>query len=312
MSTQIIIVLVVGIIFAILGFVVIYFLGSKDESANALSVNNDRQFGKGGDDFPDDRVKPKEFKTSELTLAKKIYYAGIKMPVPLYRGLEVFISIVAVIIASRIFDLPLTVLSLFTGPLVMKVIIKFLMDKKFKKFNKDYAAFLMNLTSLLKTGMDTMTALSEASDNLDDDSLLREEVKLMVERLKFGVEEEKSIGSFAEEIYHPEIELFVQSLILSRKLGGSLADSLDRLSKQVRQRETFRAQAAGAVGMQRGAVWFLLSIMVGLETFIYLTAPELVKGAFSAEDGGWAFTQWAILVMIIGLRWVRTVTNFRI
>ena len=312
--------LVVLLIILIIGFLIVGLVWGLP------LLRGDRQIGLGGassltggsplagsgqSGFPDTRAEPKEVKTSELTLEKRLKYARWSVPIPLFRGLSILISLVACFLISQKFNLILTIAALWVGPLVMNGALNFSMKRRSKQFTRDYAAFLMSLTSLLKTGMNTMTALASAADALDEDSLVREEVMLMLERLKFGVDEDRSIGSFAEDIYHPEIELFVQALLLSRRVGGSLADTLDRLSRQVRKREQFRASANAAVGMQRGSIWFIIGIMVFIELYLYWFYPQAIIDSI-ADDFGWQIWQVGILLILIGIKWVRVVTEFRI
>jgi tight adherence protein B len=133
----------------------------------------------------------------------------------------------------------------------------------------------------------------------------------MLERLKYGVSEDKSIGSFAEDVYHEEIELFVQALLLSRRVGGTLSDTLDRLAKQVRKRQYFRSTAKGAVGMQRGSIYFILGVMVGMEVYLYFVYPEAVLGALN-DSMGWQVWQVAIALILTGMWWITQVTKIRV
>lgn len=185
------------------------------------------------------------------------------------------------------------------------------MERRFKAFDNDYPQMLLSLVGLLKTGMNAMGALEAASQGLDETSLVKEEIDLMITRLRYGVPEDKSIGSFGEDIYHPEIELFVQALLLSRRVGGNLSDTLDRLAKQVRKRQYFRNSAKAAVGMQRGSIWFILGILCSLEIYLYLVYPEAVLGAIRDETG-WLVWQFGLMVIALGMFWVRQVTKIKI
>ena len=255
--------------------------------------------------------KKKKLASSKLTLEKKIRYAQWKIPPIAFYLLQFLISSVIVFITSRFFDLPIVVASLFSGPILMNGLIGFFIDRRYKKFDKDYPSFLLNIVSMLKTGMNTISAIEAAAAGLDPDSLVKEEVRLMVERLRFGVSEDKSIGSFGEDIFHPEIELFVQALILSRQVGGQLSDTLDRLSRQVRKRQHFRESASAAVGLQRGSIWVIIGIMIGLEGYIYVTSPDLITSSLEDETG-WMVWQSAILMIFFGIYWLRQVTKLKI
>lgn len=258
-----------------------------------------------------DKAKKRQVVSSKLTLEKKIRYARWKIPPILFYWLQIIISGVAVFIASLKFDWPIVLASALTGPLFLNWLLTFFINRRFKAFDQDYPAFLLNVVSMLKIGMNVINAVQSAADGLNPESLVREEVQLMVDRLKLGVSEEKSIGVFGEDIYHPEIELFVQAVILSRRLGGNLSDTLDRLASQVRQRQHFRQSAEAAVGLQRGSILIIIGIMVALETYIYFSSPDLIVGSFS-DPIGWMIWQSAIIIILLGIYWIRQVTKLKI
>ena len=248
--------------------------------------------------------------SSALTLAKKLKYAQWNMPPIVFRILEVVLSLIAFGIANRYFNVGIQVISLITGPLIMRWLLGSMMARRFKAFDADYPQMLLSLVGLLKTGMNPMQALETAARGLDDGALVREEIEMMVMRLRYGVPEEKSIGAFGEDIYHPEIELFVQALLLSRRVGGNLSDTLDRLAKQVRKRQYFRMSAQAAVGMQRGSIWFIVGILAFLEVYLYFIYPEAVTGALN-DPTGWEVWQFGLIVIGLGIFWIQQVTKIR-
>lgn len=248
---------------------------------------------------------------SRLTLRKKLKYARWTMHPVLFRSLEIVISMVAVSLAHLKLNLVMQLLVLVTGPLFMRWLLNRGVEKRFKAFDKDYPQFLMSLVGLLKTGMNPMNAIEASAQGIEDGSLVKSEVNLMMERLRFGVSEDKSIGSFAEDVFHPEIELFVQALLLSRRVGGTLSDTLDRLARQVRRRQYFRNSANAAVGMQRGSIWFIICILAFLEVYLYFVYPEAIQGAIN-DEFGWQVWQTGIFIILLGIYWVRQVTKIKV
>jgi len=248
--------------------------------------------------------------SSKLTLRKKLKFGQWTMSPLVFRALEVSISLVAAAVLSLYVNLVLVGFALLSGPLFMRWLLNLWVERRFKAFDADYPAFLLSLVGLLKTGMNVMGALEAAADGLEESSLVRTEVIMMIERLRFGVSEDRSIGSFGEDIYHPEIELFVQALLLSRRVGGTLSDTLERLAKQVRKRQYFRMSASAAVGMQRGSIWFIISILVALEIYLYFMYPQAITGAIK-DEMGWQVWQFGIGAILLGIFWVRQVTKIR-
>jgi tight adherence protein B len=262
-----------------------------------------------------DIAKKTEVKKSTLSsrrsLAKRLRYAQWKIPPVMYYVAMLVVSLITLTVAISIgLNFLMQGIALLVGPIMVGWLLNSAIERRFKAFDSDYPAFLLSLVGLLKTGMNPMNALEAASSGMNEGAMVKAEVDMMIERLRFGVSEDKSIGSFGEDIDHPEIELFVQALLLSRRVGGTLSDTLDRLAKQVRKRQYFRQAANAAVGMQRGSIWFIIAILCALETYLYFTFPETVTDALK-DKIGWQVWQFSICVILLGIFWVRQVTKIR-
>jgi Flp pilus assembly protein TadB len=248
--------------------------------------------------------------SSELTLEKKLTYAQWKMTPRTYKIYCALITAFFFMIALLKLNFLWWTISLFSGSGIMATLVARSMSKRFKQFDRDYAPFLLSLVGLLRTGMNPLQALGTASASLESDSLVRFEVELMLERIRAGAPEDKSVGAFGSDVAHPEIELFVQALLLSMRVGGTLSDTLERLSKQVRRRQYFRSQAVAAIGLQRGSIWFIVAIQVGLMSFIYFILPKFITESVS-NPMGWQVWQFGIFVMFMGMFWVSKVSKIR-
>lgn len=256
---------------------------------------------------------PNTIKTTgaRLTLTKKLRYAQWKTAPLTFRVFELGIAVIAVMLSSLVLTSVFVPFTACLGPLVMHSLLNRAMNARFSAFDKDYAAFLLSIVGLLKTGMTPMTAIESAAEGLEPGSLLRIEVEVMIERTRYGVPEDASIGSFAENINHPEIELFVQALLLSRAVGGTLSDTLERLSRQTRKRQHFRNSAKSQVALQRGSIVTIIVLLAALEGFLYFTFPEAVVGVFK-DKRGFLIWQFAVSVILLGVYWSRRVTDMRL
>jgi tight adherence protein B len=201
--------------------------------------------------------------------------------------------------------------SLLAGPLIMRLSLRQSVEFRSKRFSQDYPQFLMTVVSLLKTGMTPTGALEAAARGLEPGSLVRKEILLMIERVRVGMSEERSIGVFAEDIEHPEIELFVQSLLLGLRMGGSLADSLERLSRQVRKRQHFKSSAVASVAQQRGSIIAIAIIMGGLAVFVAVAMPRLIAG-LCGHPTGWIVVQVCVVAVVVAILWFQNITRIKI
>lgn len=247
-----------------------------------------------------------------LSLEARLRYAQLgDYPVYYFSVVQVGISLAAFLIARVYCKEVLQLMALGVGPLVVNFLINRRIEKRVRRFDADFPQFLLSVVGMLKTGLNTIQALQAGAEGLEEASLVRQEVELMLERLRLGVSEDRSIGSFGEDVHHPEIELFVQALILSRRVGGTLSDTLDRLAKQVRKRQSFKMAASGAVGMHRGSIWVILALIATLQAYMLKTTPDIILGTWKNPSLN-GVAQVAVALMIGGVLWMNKLTNFKI
>lgn len=319
-STSLIILILglIGVIFSVI-FLILYFNESRAQRGRIHSLGSRRiREGESSKSFisrnlfqsvKESRVEKRV--DSKLTLQKKMKYAQWKVSPAIYLAMMILISLLCFAIAAAYLNLVFQLVSLLAGPLFMNWILTIRIDRRFNAFDRDYAPFLLSVVGLLKTGMNSLQALEAAAQGLEEGSVVKSETELMLERLRYGVPEDKSIGSFGEDIYHPEIELFVQALLLSKRVGGNLSDTLERLSKQVRKRQYFRHSAVAAVGLQRGSIWFILAILVGMLGYLFWMFPDMLATVVH-HPIGLQIWQGGAIVILLGIFWVRQVTKIRV
>jgi tight adherence protein B len=283
-----------------------YLTGEADlaETTDLLGANRIKGFKPGSE------VKRKTERG--LSLQSRLRYANLgAYPPYVFSIIQIAISLSAFLIARMYVKEVLQIISLSTGPLLVNWYINRRIENRVREFDLDFPQFLLSVVGMLKTGLNTMQALQAAADGLEPTSAVRQEVELMLERFRVGVSEDRSIGSFAEDVLHPEVELFVQALILSRRVGGTLSETLDRLAKQVRKRQNFKMAAKSAIGMHRGSIWAILCLILGLQLYMYRAAPEMVIGTWiNPSLTGWA--QASIALMLVGVRWMNSMTKFKV
>ena len=246
-----------------------------------------------------------------LTLERRLKYAKWRITPGQFRAIQLAVTLVTFLAAYILFRVPLQILALCLPPLLVEEVLNMAVHKRFFAFDRDYPVMLMQYVSLLKTGMTAVTGLKATAEALDKGSLVRAETELLVERLRLGLNEEQAINAYGEDIAHPELELFVQSLLLHQRVGGSLSSTLERLAKQVRKRQQFRQQAVAAVAMERTSIMAIAFVMTGLMMYMYLQAPELVEPAFSHQTGMLVF-QSGFALILFGFYWSTQVTKVKV
>ncbi len=249
--------------------------------------------------------------SAKLTLAKRLRYARWQISPTTWIFASLCLSGILLSIAASQFNVAIQVLSVLAGPCIMNMALEISMDRRSAAFDADYSQFLMSMVGLLRTGMTATGALETAARGLKPASLVRQEVLLLLERIRVGVPEDSSIGAFGDDIYHPELELFVQALLLSNRIGGNLSDSLERLSKQVRKRQYFKTSAISAVALQRGSLAIIIVILFLLQSYMALVSPKLIVDSLKTEAGRHIW-QVSAATIVLSIAWIRRITRLRV
>lgn len=248
---------------------------------------------------------------SRATLQQKLVFADWKITPMQYNCIKYAISGIVSAGVIKFLEIPLIFTLTVLTPKLIDSLLNRAIKKRFTNFDRDFPDYLMTIVSRLKSGMNILQAMQSAATDLDDSSLLKEEVYLMLERIKVGYQEEKALSVFAEDIPHPEIELFSQVVILNKKVGGNFAGTLERLAKQIRRRQDFRRKAVSVVSEQRGGAVFIAGIMTSLLVFMAISNPDLLQGCF-AVYGGRIASQGGLSMVIFGFYLSRVVTNIKV
>ncbi len=178
-------------------------------------------------------------------------------------------------------------------------------------FERDYPALLLSLASGVRTGLDPFSALCKTQELFSEGSEMKQQLiglSLAVER---GASEEEAVRGFAADIAHPDLKLFRTAFILARKEGASLAESLQRLARVTRQRQSFRRKVKAAVAMQK-----LSAIGIGLCTLVIATIqagtnPAALQTALHDPTGSRVLTA-GLLLVLTGLFWMFSLTRSKL
>ncbi len=137
-----------------------------------------------------------------------------------------------------------------------------------RAIDRDLPALLTAIASSARAGIDPLSALLSAREYLHHESPLLHEVEKIRSGLSGECDEESLLGSFLMLYPSQEGELFKRCLIISRRHGSSLAEPLHRITKVVRQRQSFRRKIKAALAMHRmSAIGIALcaTVMAGLQ-----------------------------------------------
>ncbi|MEN9847045.1 MAG: hypothetical protein RIS36_2192 [Pseudomonadota bacterium] len=172
--------------------------------------------------------------------------------------------------------------------------------------DRDLPALLTSVASSVRAGIDPVTALITAREYVQKNSPVARELEQVRDRLVNGEDEETVIEGFLSIYASQEGELFKRCLILSRRHGSSLADPLHRITKVVRQRQSFRRKVTAALAMHRMSAVGITLCAVAMGALQFGMNPRAIDIALNHPVGGLLLIVGASLIAI-GVVWMMVI-----
>jgi Flp pilus assembly protein TadB len=168
---------------------------------------------------------------------------------------------------------------------------------------RDLPALLNSVASSVRAGIDPLRALTDAGEYLPAGSPLIAELASFKKALSSGVDEVEALESLFRGEDHPDLELFTRCLILSRRHGSALSEPLHRITRVVRQRQSFRRKTRAALAMHRMSALGIAVCAIFIGGLQFVTNAAGVRIAIESRVGAWLVAGGVTLVAI-GVMWM--------
>ncbi len=183
------------------------------------------------------RVKSTPYLYARQPLKNFLFFAGLPMTPALYRVLQGILCLIGAGGGIVLHFHPMSILAL---SLAFASIPYFFGIRRIRSrgaaFEGDFPFFIGQLTSLLSSGKETLSALRMAMGYLAEDSLLRSELENLLTALSEHQEEITTLSSFAKSIPSAAADQMAIALALSRMVPGKLYHMLTQAVVTIQKR----------------------------------------------------------------------------
>ena len=197
--------------------------------------------------------------------------------------------------------------AIFAGVMLPRWVLRFLARRRQKKFTQHFANAIDVLVRGIRTGLPVGECL--AIVGRESPEPVATEFRLMVEGQRLGMTLEEMLRRGLERLPTAEYKFFAIVLQIQQQTGGNLAETLENLSRVLRERKKLRDKVralsaeAKASAMIIGALPFFVAgaIMVVAPNYLAPLFDEGVKALIGA--GVW---------MLLGMGVMSKMINFKI
>lgn len=134
------------------------------------------------------------------------------------------------------------------------------------------------------------------------------ELRFCTRQLQLGLSVEATFRALTQRIPLPELRLFAAALVVQRRAGGSLAITLERFARAIRERQAYRRQLRVATAGARWSSLVIVLASVGLLIYLFTWQPDYIQSFINSPIGRWVFAIGLILE-VIGVVWVILLTR---
>lgn len=134
------------------------------------------------------------------------------------------------------------------------------------------------------------------------------ELRICVKQLELGLSMDATLRALTQRVPLMELRLFAAALVLQRRSGGSLATTLERFAKAIRERHAYRRQLRVATASSRWAAIVIVTASLGMLIYLFGWQPEYINQFLDSRMGQVVFAT-ALILQAVGVLWVLSLTQ---
>ena len=167
--------------------------------------------------------------------------------------------------------------------------------------------------AMISGSMQAGASLNMALEGLvkEQPAPMSQEFELLLREQRIGVDMEDALSHMDERIKNPDFGMVITALLISREVGGNLAEVLDTLATTLRRKMAMEDKVSSltAQGKMQGIVMALLPLLLG--GLLMLIEPESMSKMFTTVPG--YFTMAFVVIWEgIGFMFISRITSIDI
>jgi len=173
------------------------------------------------------------------------------------------------------------------------LVIRLLKWRRDRRFGEQLVDALVGMGNALRAGHSLPAALELIAREMDNP--MGQEMRLVVQEMRLGLPMEQALEHLHQRMPSEDLDILITSIVISREVGGNLAEIFDNIAHTIRERHRINGKIASltAQGKLQGLVIALLPLVIGI--FLNAYSPDLMRPMF--ED----WLGWALIGLILAL-----------
>jgi tight adherence protein B len=178
------------------------------------------------------------------------------------------------------------------------LLVQFAQRRNQRRFLDSFPDALDLIVRAVKAGLPILEAIEAAASDVR--GAVGIEFERMLGEIRIGVELEDALQDAAERIRVPDFRFFVASLLIQRRTGGGIAETLTNLSAIIRQRRAVRIKARALTAETMASTGIVATMPLVAALGLFVINPEVMSVMF-VDPRGRFMLGIAVVSLLLGI-----------
>lgn len=179
-----------------------------------------------------------------------------------------------------------------------------------KAFLSQLPDTLQLMAGSLRAGYGTLQAIDSVAKEAPAPT--SEEFARVLTEARLGMPIEDALSTMADRVDNADFRWVVMAINIQREVGGNLAELLDIVAEVLREREMLRRQINVLSAEGKLSAYILIGLPIVLTIYLILVRPEYIAVLVTSGFIGFAMIGGAVLLMLIGVIWIRNLIRIEV
>jgi tight adherence protein B len=165
------------------------------------------------------------------------------------------------------------------------------------------------LANALKAGHSTQQALATVAEAGREP--LGSELRRVIRELQLGLELDVALQNVNKRLQSQDFDMVVTAVIIHRRVGGNLANVLDKISHTVRERVKIHGEVRVLTAQARASGYIVTGLPFAVAVLLTVVSPDFELPLFRTTLG-WAMLVVGTISLSIGYAIIRKISDIKL
>ncbi|MEA5453439.1 type II secretion system F family protein [Sinomonas sp. JGH33] len=205
-------------------------------------------------------------------------------------------------------NLALGLLLALLMPFVPRVVVRFRIASRRKRFDTQLGDTLHLLSGGLRAGHSILRAIDAAAAESPEPTA--HEMRRVVHETALGRDLLASLEDTATHMESQDFLWVAQAIQINREVGGNLADVLDQVNETIRERSEIKGHISALAAEGKFSAYILIALPFAIVLLLELVNPTYMTVMFT-DPLGWAMIAASAVLMFIGSMWLKKIITIK-